>query len=99
MSHLSPEEGNIPFLKCCFTKFWMVDKVCKPSDSECYAPLSEPFRLVLTFHIRNMISEMLKSPVRFVAMLSLVPDFDRYSHLVNRVQIINLHCYAMNHII
>lgn len=35
---------------------------------------------VLTSHIRNMVSEMLKSHVRFFAVLALVPHFDSYSH-------------------
>jgi hypothetical protein len=48
LSHWSPEDGiksnfrNIVFSSC--LEFPAMDKVHKPSDSECYTPSSEPFR-------------------------------------------------------
>jgi hypothetical protein len=47
-----PEEGNrSSFRNVVFSAhldFWTMDKVHKPSDSECYAPSSESFR---TYHM------------------------------------------------
>jgi hypothetical protein len=42
------ELGKIEFPKCCvfqFLEYWTMDKVQKPSNSECYTPSSEPLKI------------------------------------------------------
>jgi hypothetical protein len=37
-----------------YLEFGTMDKVHKPSDSECYTPLSEPFRFYMTSRVKHM---------------------------------------------
>jgi hypothetical protein len=46
----SPKDGNRPGFRCCvfwFLEYQLMDRVQKPSNSECYTPSSEPFIILL----------------------------------------------------
>jgi hypothetical protein len=49
----SPEDGNRSsfrnFISSSYLEFRTMGKVQKPSDPDCYAPLSEPFRFLLEY--------------------------------------------------
>jgi hypothetical protein len=40
----------------------MMEGAQKPSDSECYTPLSEPFRIYLNIPLRNLLDTVHRRP-------------------------------------
>jgi hypothetical protein len=39
----------------CFLEYWMMEKVQNPSNSECYMPSSEPFRIYCFTSIAQLV--------------------------------------------